>query len=127
MVSGMDDTKSMRATRLRVAGGLATLVALGGFAGCTAQVQTAHPVVVDDDEAVVEVETIPANVDQYPRTEYRGHAVYYVNGRWYYPRGRHWYYYRNEPPDLVRHRRYVQQAPPAPRSHDRPDEAVRVR
>ena len=57
-----------------------------------------------------------------------GHVVYYVSGRWYYPRGRRWYYYRTEPQDLVRHRRYIQQAPPAPRSYEpQPGDAVRVR
>ena len=108
-----------------VSAGLAALFALG--TACTAEVETAHPVVATDDEAAVEVETVPAaDVYAYPRTEYRGHAVYYVNGRWYYPRGRRWYYYRNEPPELIRHRRYVQQAPPAPR-YEQPGDAVRVR
>jgi hypothetical protein len=118
--------------------GAATMVALACLAGCTAEVETAHPVVVTetthpvavtDDETVVEVETVPAaDVYAYPRTEYRGHVVYYVNGRWYYPRGRRWYYYRSEPPELLRHRRYIQQAPPAPRSYEpRRDDAVRVR
>ena len=110
--------------------GLAAMVAVGGLAGCTAEVETAHPVVVADDEPAVEVETVPAaDVYAYPRTEYRGHVVYYVNGRWYYPRGRHWYYYRTEPQELNRHRRYIQQAPPAPRSYERrhDDDAVRVR
>jgi hypothetical protein len=114
--------------KTRAALGLVTLVALGGLAGCTAEVETAHPVVAADDEAVVEVETVPAaDVYAYPRTEYRGRTVYYVNGRWYYPHGRRWYYYRSEPPELVRHRRYIQQAPPAPRSYERRDDAVRVR
>ena len=71
-------------------------------AGCTAEVETAHPVVYADDEGAVEVDTVPAaDVYAYPHTEDRGHAVYNVNGRWYYPRGRRWYYYRNEPPELV--------------------------
>jgi hypothetical protein len=102
---------------------------LSVLGACTAEVETAHPVVVTDDEAAVEAETVPvADVTAYPRTEYRGHAVYFVNGRWYYPRGRRWYYYRTEPPELVRHRRYVEQAPPAPPRvyQPRPGEAVRV-
>src|SRR6476646_7224756 len=120
----------MGRTKTRRARSLEELVALGCLAGCTAEVETAHPVVAADDEAVVEVETVPAaDVYAYPRTEYRGHTVYYVNGRWYYPHGRRWSYYRTEPPDLVRHRRYIQQAPPAPRSYEprRGDDAVRVR
>src|SRR6266550_2907588 len=83
---------------------------------CTAEVETARPVVATDDEAIVEAETVPANdVYSYPRADYHGHVVYYVNNRWYTPRGQRWYYYRTEPPELVRHRRYVEQAPPAPR------------
>src|SRR5438034_796275 len=98
------------------------MAALGSalcLAACTAEVETAHPVVVADDEAAVEVDTVPVvDVYAYPHTEYRGHAVYYVNGRWYYPRGRRWYTYRNEPQELVRHRQYIQQAPPARRPYE---------
>jgi hypothetical protein len=119
---GMNDTKT------RAAWGLATMLALGSFAACTAEVETAHPVVAADDEAVVEADTVPAaDFYAYPHTEYRGRTVYYVNGRWYYPHGRRWYYYRSEPTELVRHRRYVQEAPPAPRYERRRDEAVPVR
>src|SRR4051812_35547353 len=96
-------------------------------AGCTAEVETARPVVVADDAELVEVQTAPADVYAYPRTEYRGHPVYYVNGHWYYPQGRRWYYYRTEPTELTRHRRYVEQAPPAPRPYyPPPGDAVRV-
>jgi hypothetical protein len=96
---------------------------------CTAEVETARPVVATDDEAIVEAETVPANdVYAYPQAQYHGNAVFYVNGRWYTPRGRRWYYYREEPPELLRQRRYIQQAPPAPRVYQPgPDEAVRVR
>jgi len=105
-----------------VAGCLAAALATG----CSAQVETAaYPTAADED--VVAVETVPTDVYVYPRTEYRGHSVYYVNGRWYSPRGRHWYYYRTEPDELVRHRRYIQQAPPAARPVYRPDDAVQVR
>jgi hypothetical protein len=80
--------------------------------GCTARVSTAaSAAVVDDDE--VAVESVPVEVTTYPRTEYHGHVVYLVDGRWYYPRDRHWYYYRTEPAPLVRHRAYIQSAPPA--------------
>jgi hypothetical protein len=102
--------------------------ALVPIAGCTAEVETAHPVVVDDTEAAVEVQTVPADIYAYPRAQYRGRAVYWVNGHWYYPDGRRWYYYPAEPPDLVRHRRYIETAPPArPTYAPPPDEAVRVR
>ncbi len=111
-------------------GALSLLLAgapLGALAGCTAEVHTAQPEVVTDDEVVVD--TAPAvDVTTYPHTEYRGQAVYYVNGRWYRPHGKRWVYYRNEPPELVRHRRNVEQAPPARRAYEpRPGEATRVR
>jgi len=100
----------------------ASLVAVG----CTAQVQPASATVVADEE--VTVEAAPVDVYTYPHTEYRGTTVYYVNGRWYRPRGNRWSYYRTEPAELVRHRRYVQEAPPARRSQARPgNEAERVR
>lgn len=110
-------------------GALSLLLAaapLAALTGCTAEVRTAHPELVADDE--VEVETAPPDVYTYPHTEYRGQVVYYVNGRWYRPHGKRWGYYRNEPPDLVRHRRHVEQAPPARRAYEpRPGEATRVR
>ena len=105
---------------------LALLLASSGMTACTAEVHTVHPGIVAEDE--VEVDTVPVDVYAYPHTEYRGHTVYYVNGRWYHPRGNRWSYYRNEPPELVRHRGYVEQAPPARRPHrEPPGEAIRVR
>jgi hypothetical protein len=80
---------------------------------CTATVETAHPVVAADDEAVVTVETVPPDIYVHPHTEYRGRTVYYVDGRWYYPHDSRWYAYRAEPAELTRRRPYVQQAPPA--------------
>ena len=57
-------------------------------------------------EEEVEVDAAPAvDVTAYPHTEYRGTTVYYVDGRWYRPRGHRWAYYRHEPPELERHRR----------------------
>jgi hypothetical protein len=116
--------------RLRGVHGAAAAIAFGiaAVAGCTAEVETAHPVVVDTDtEATVEVQTVPADIYAYPRAQYRGRNVYWVNGYWYYPNGSHWYYYRAEPPELVRHRRYIETAPPARPAYPPPDEAVRVR
>jgi hypothetical protein len=116
--------------RLRLAQGLAVTAVTAASAltvsGCTARVDTVRPVLTT--EAEVEVETAPADVYAYPHTEYQGRTVYLVDGRWYYPHGRRWYYYRNEPPDLVRQRTYVRQAPPARRYvQPPPGEAVRVR
>src|SRR5260370_521885 len=53
---------------------------------CTAEVETARPVVATDDEAIVEAETIPANdVYAYPQAQYHGPAVFYLNGPWHTP------------------------------------------
>lgn len=79
------------------------------------------------DVDYVEVETVPAHVEVYPSYYYRGRTVYFVEGRWYYRHGSRWAYYREEPPELHRHRRYVEQAPRAPdrREHDRRREQAR--
>src|SRR4051812_5502947 len=104
----------------------AVIVTMGALAACTAQVGTAQPVITSEDE--IAVDNAPPEVYAYPHTEYRGRVVYLVDGRWYYPRGRRWFYYRSEPQELVRHRQYVQQATPAPRQYEpAPSEAVRVR
>jgi len=122
-------TTTLDVLHRRAVHGLATTLAIGSIAlvGCTAEVETAHPVVAADTEAVVEVDTVPVNVYSYPRTEYRGRPVYLVNGRWYYSQGRRWYSYRTEPTELIRHRRYIQQAPPARHYGPTSDDAVRVR
>jgi hypothetical protein len=95
-------------------------------AGCTAQVQPVSASIVTDEEVVVDA--TPVNIYSYPHTEYRGSTVYYAEGRWYRPRGNRWYYYHREPADLVRHRQYIQAAPPArPYGGGPPGEAERVR
>jgi len=101
------------------------LSAACAFLGCTAEVRTARPAVVVEDDVVVD--TAPVDVYAYPHTVYRGETVYYVDGRWYHRRGPRWVYYRHEPPDLVRHRRHVDVAPPARRYQPTPGEAIRVR
>jgi len=123
-----DVPKLSKVLRSRAAFASAAALAAGFIlTGCTAQGETARPAVVTNDDAAVEVQTVPADVYTYPRSEYRGRTVYLVNGRWYYPHGQHWYYYRAEPPELVRHRRYVEQAPPAGRVYQPPPgDAVRV-
>lgn len=97
-----------------------SLAALGlGLAtsGCTVHAQT-EPV------GYAEVTSVPVNVDTYPTTVYAGHTVYWVNDRWMYrDRGR-WAYYRSEPPELYRQRRYVQAAPPAPAHRAQPRRAA---
>jgi hypothetical protein len=61
----------------------------------------------------VDVEVVPAHVEVYPHYYYQGRTVYLVDGHWYYRRGPHWVYYRQEPPELYRHRVYVERAPRA--------------
>jgi hypothetical protein len=107
------------------AAALAALFVAGASAACTARVETATSAAVEEDE--VEAESVPVEITTYPHTEYRGHVVYLVNGRWYHPRGRRWYYYRTEPAPLVRHRAYIQSAPPArPGYAPAPSEARQV-
>jgi hypothetical protein len=104
--------KGLRSRRVRALAVICVGCAIS-FVGCTAEVETARPVVASDDADLVEVQTVPADIYAYPHVDYRGRPVYYVNGRWYSGNGQRWYYYLNEPPDLVRHRRYIETAPPA--------------
>lgn len=53
------------------------------------------------------------NYDAYPHTVYEGRTVYYVNNEWGYPEEGRWVHYRHEPPELVRYRQNVREAPPA--------------
>jgi hypothetical protein len=104
-----------RPTSFSLAEVLFASLALSGvaIAGCTAQIEPAHSVVVVDDEVEV-IQTAPVmSIETYPQTTYRGQVVYLVDGRWYYPRSNHWYAYRREPAELVRHRASLRTAPPA--------------
>jgi hypothetical protein len=107
-----------------------SIVAVGLLAstGCAVrgEAEYAEPV------GQVEITSAPVvNYEAYPHTVYRGQTVYYVNGRWGYPHANgHWAYLRNEPQELVRYRRHVDVAPPAPRYEYRqeaPPPAVQVR
>jgi hypothetical protein len=52
------------------------------------------------------VETVPVDIAYYPRVYYRGHYAYWVHDRWYYPSGRRWVVFREEPHELQRYRIY---------------------
>lgn len=85
---------------------LLTLGALS-LSGCMAEVRS--------EPAYAEVDYVPADIEVYPHTVYEGETVYYVGDRWYYRRGPHWVYYRQEPAGLTRYRARMEQAPRAPR------------
>jgi hypothetical protein len=86
------------------------VAAVAGPLGCTVHATT-EPV------GYTEVTSSPADAYyySYPNTEYEGHPVYYVEGRWIYRDRDRWRAYREEPAPLYRYRTTVQQAPPAPR------------
>ena len=67
------------------------------------------------EPAYVEVQYVPPNIYAYPYTIYDGRRVYFVDGHWYYQRGRSWVYFYREPQPLYRHRVEHFSAPPAHR------------
>ena len=77
-------------------------IASTALGGCVATVQ-AEPAVVDADTEVV-VDTVPVNIETYPRYSYEGRVVYLVDGRWVYRSGPRWVTYRREPVELGRRR-----------------------
>jgi hypothetical protein len=102
-------------------GGLALLGAIGGLSllgatGCVARVHgearyrapevavVAPVVTVQEPEPIVYVDAVPADIETYPRAEYRGSYVYYVDGRWCRPAANGWVYFRTEPRELVSYR-----------------------
>lgn len=86
--------KRLRSVTLPVAL-LASPLALGAC--------TAHGRLVAD-YPVVEVETVPVQVESYPRVSYAGSYAYLVDGRWYYHDDDGWVVFRREPRDLARYR-----------------------
>jgi hypothetical protein len=133
----------LRAATGRAAKALHALrgVALGtlvlGAAGCYAGVGTRAAVysepVVYTDPSVVVVQTVPAEIERYPRHYYRGSYVYLVDGQWYVRSSGRWVVYRSEPRDLARvrvsyeakygrhYRPRHEHASPPPRRHHRHD------
>lgn len=114
---------SPSARRLRSAAFSVALLALPlGLGACTA-----HGELVAD-YPVVEVQTVPVQVETYPRVYYAGSYAYLVDGRWYYRSRDRWVVFRREPRDLARYRvEYyrrnptpVYTAPPAHRRRNRP-------
>ena len=101
-----------------VLGLLAVPLALGA---CTAsgELVASYP--------VVEVQTVPVQVEAYPRVAYAGSYAYLVDDQWYYRSRGRWVVFREEPRDLRTYRvdyyrrnpRTVHSAPPAYRRRDR--------
>jgi hypothetical protein len=133
LLSGAGNTaRALRALRGAVLG---TLVL--GAAGCYARAGTGAAVVYSEpiyDEPVVVVQTVPAEIESYPRHRYGDSYVYLMDGRWYARSRGRWVVYRAEPRELAtvrvsyeakygRHYRPRNEAasPPRPRHHhDRP-------
>jgi len=70
---------------------------------------------VEPEVVYAEPVDVPPHVDihVYPQAYYAGHVVFLYQDRWYYRDGPRWVYFRREPPELLRQRRFVSQAPPA--------------
>ena len=100
-------------TLVRSSVGVIAVVAASVATGCTVHGST-RPI---EPVGYVEVTSAPVvDYRRYPSTTYDGRVVYYVDGRWGYPRGNQWVTYRSEPPPLARYRTTVQSAPPARRT-----------
>ena len=71
------------------------------------------------DGVVIEIGRPPVVIEHYPRAWYGGRYAYYYDNHWYYRRGPHWVYYREEPRPLYEYRNgprwheHVHRAPPA--------------
>lgn len=84
-------------------------------AGC--EVSTGRPTAYGGAETeLVYTDTVPINIETYPREEYEGTTVYLVDGRWYRRSGDRWQNYRTEPTELGRRRAALQRRPPAQRA-----------
>jgi hypothetical protein len=77
--------------------GIALMAALPG---CVAHAEGA----LVADYPVEYVETAPVRIEYYPRTYYRGHPAYLVEGRWYYRTHDRWAVFREEPVELRSYR-----------------------
>jgi hypothetical protein len=86
--------------------GALTLISALGLGGCTV---TPTPVV-----GYATISSGPIDIEAYPSTFYEGRRVYLYHDAWWFRDNGRWAYYRSEPPELFRQRRYVQVAPPAP-------------
>lgn len=116
-------TSSMPSSRLNtLLRGLGGLAAVCFTAGCTAELRADRPVVYAQAETdVVYTESVPVDVEAYPREQYAGVDVYLVGGRWYRRHGGRWQTYRTEPVELGRRRAVIERRAPhrAPAHHDK--------
>ncbi len=85
--------------------------ALAAWSGCAAQVYSEpgpagvqEAQVEGDADAIVYVDAVPPDIEEYPHSSYGGGEVYFVEGRWYRRGPRGWGYFRAEPPQLARQR-----------------------
>jgi hypothetical protein len=82
--------------------GAAAMLAMLSTASCAG---TTSGTLVYDYPATY-VDTVPVDMGYYPRAYYHGHYAYRVHDRWYYPSGRRWVVFREEPHELQRYRIY---------------------
>src|SRR5687767_7794864 len=73
--------------------GAAAMLAMLSTAGCAG---TTSATLVYDYPASY-VDSVPVDIAYYPRAYYHGHYAYWVHDRWYYPSGRRWVVFREEP------------------------------
>ncbi|MDP8999134.1 MAG: hypothetical protein M3O46_03380, partial [Myxococcota bacterium] len=101
---------------------VAACLAVIAEAGCAARVYSepvqAYPGPAADP--LVYVDTVPVNIEAYPRYSYGSGYAYYVDGRWYQRGPRGWAYYREEPRELQRQRVYAAPAPAPVYPRERP-------
>lgn len=101
-----------KSTAVRALRGVAALAVALSVAGCYARgsggaraqgsvVYSAPVVAVEYDEPVVVVQTVPAEIESYPRHTYRNSNVFLVEGQWYWRSGGRWVAYRTEPRALA--------------------------
>jgi hypothetical protein len=96
-------------------------LAAAALGACTLQGR-ARAFVEPPTVSTVELTSAPiVEYRSYPHTVYEGRTVYLIDNRWGYPSGDSWVFYREEPAPLARYRTTIEAAPPAPRSHVRPE------
>lgn len=101
----------------RVARSLALVGALG-LAALTSACAGTYGLEVVHGYRAVPAAIVPATIEAYPRTYYRGSYAYLVGDKWYYPTDRGWMVFREEPRELSRYRREI--APTVPRARPMP-------
>ena len=85
---------------------------VGALLGAIVAACAAQPRPSIDGHAVSARDSVPVEIERYPRAQWHGRWAYLVKGEWWYPTDAGWVVFDEVPPELQSDRPWVMSAPP---------------